>query len=99
MKTELLTFQPINLNNCILILHPNGKCLGELSRLEDGYYQWWPSAECQTGSCWSAYILREIADKLDELNDEWDKEVKSGLAQALSDHIHGDDDTDIQWLS
>ena len=87
-----LKFQPLNLNERILVIHSNGKCLGDLMKLEDGYYQWWPSAVCSQGGCWSAYILREIADKLDELNDAWDQEVKSGLAQALSDHLHGSDD-------
>lgn len=89
-----LKFQPLNLNDRILVVHSNGKYLGDLTKLEDRYYQWWPLMnEHGGGGCWSAYILREIADKLDELNDAWDREVKSGLAQALSDHLHGDDIT------
>lgn len=92
-----LKFQPLNLNGRILVIFErNNANLGDLIKLEDGYYQWFPTEDATKG-CWSAYILREIADKLDELNDAWDQEVKSGLAQALSEHLHGDDDTGIEW--
>lgn len=96
-----LTFQPVNLNERILVIvGQNNHCLGDLCKLEDGYYQFFPSDTL--GGCWSAYILREIADKLDELNDQLDQEVKRGLAasladhvtRALSEHVHGDADSD-----
>lgn len=100
-----LKFQPLNLNGRILVIFErNNSNLGDLIKLEDGYYQWFPTEDATKGF-WSAYILREIADKLDELNDAWDQEVKSVLreilvdhvTQSLSDQLHGDDDTGIEW--
>lgn len=82
----MLKFQPVNLDGRILVIFERNKaCLGDLLKLEDGYYQWFPNDD-QTG-CWSSYILREIADKLDELNDEWDQEVKRGLSESLAKHL------------
>jgi hypothetical protein len=52
----------------------NGKYIGNAIMDIDGYYYYWPSDKL-TGS-WSSYILREIADTLDELNKEYEKSVK-----------------------
>lgn len=97
----MLKFQPINLNGRILVTFgKGGTCLGDLMKLEDGYYQFF--SYVPSGGCWSAHLLREIADKLDELNDQWDQEVKRGLSASLADHVtrslsehlHGDADSD-----
>lgn len=53
----------------------NGVHLGDFVMDVDGYYGWWP-LRGKTGS-WPSYALRMIADKLDELNAEWDNEVRS----------------------
>lgn len=45
---------------------PNGASLGELIRKEDGFFDYWPD---DRGGCFPAYILREIADKLDQINE------------------------------
>lgn len=94
---SLLKFQSINLNDRILVIDHNGQFLGDCSPDAIGRYYWTPGKECSWWGQWPANILREIADKLDELNDAWDQEVKRGLAQALSEHLHGDDDTSIEW--
>jgi hypothetical protein len=79
----MLKFQPINLNKRILVIHENGACCGELYCEVDGYYVYWPDESLQ--GCVSAEFLREIADKLDELNRPWDEEVKRGLEAAADD--------------
>ena len=37
----------------------------------DGYFYFWPTND----GCWSAYIMRSIADKLDEVNKKWDDQI------------------------
>ena len=43
---------------------------------DDGYKYYWPN--CGIGM-YSAKHLREIADRLDELNADWDKQVRNEL--------------------
>lgn len=47
----------------------NGVVLGDLMQKEDGFFDFWPT---DRDGCWAAYVLRAIADKLDELNKPWD---------------------------
>jgi hypothetical protein len=62
-------------DNSFKIYHvPNGKYLGKASLDVDGMYYYWP-CEKLSGS-WSSYSLREIADRLDELNKEYEESVK-----------------------
>lgn len=74
----MLKFQPVNLNESIFVLHENGKCLGELMKKDDGYYDWWPNQ--YLSGYWPSNVLREIADKLDELNKPWHDTVKREMA-------------------
>jgi len=55
------------------ILTNNGKLIGELLMDVDGYFYFWPE---DNNGAWSSYHLREVANKLDELNKEWDKQVE-----------------------
>jgi hypothetical protein len=80
-RRTMLKFQPLNLNDRILVLHENGKCLGDLCREVDGCFYWYPSPECQQGGCWDSHVLREIADKLTDLNHAWDQQVQNGLGE------------------
>ena len=54
-----------------------GRVLGTFERDVDGYFYFWRN-EKLTG-CDSSYVLRGIADKLDEVNKEWDKHLKNNL--------------------
>lgn len=65
-----------------LVWHDNGVLCGELYREVDGYYVYWPS---DRRGYLSAEFLRELADKLDELNKNWDEEVRIGLEAAADD--------------
>jgi hypothetical protein len=56
--------------------------LGELFPLEDGYLYWWPKPSY---GAWSPWMLRAIADKIDELNKPWDDEVAEAMKQIPKD--------------
>lgn len=52
----------------------NNTNLGTLVKLEDGYYNWLP---CDlNGGCLSSWVLKDIYNKLEVLNKEWNEEVK-----------------------
>jgi hypothetical protein len=50
----------------------NGVALGQLQPSDDGFYVLWPDLK---GGYWAGYVLREIANKLDELNAPWEKMI------------------------
>jgi hypothetical protein len=52
----------------------NGACVGEVYREVDGYYVWWP--ESAGGGFLDEHFLRSMADKLHELNRQWDEQVR-----------------------
>ena len=54
----------------------NGKLIGELIMDVDGYFYFWPA---DNNGAWAANHLRELANKLDELNKEWNKQVEKEL--------------------
>lgn len=53
--------------------YKNGKFLGELIMDVDGYFYFWPE---DNNRAWASHHLREITNKLDELNKEWDEQVE-----------------------
>ena len=55
----------------IKVLTPNNKVVGYLIVDVDGYFYFWPSNE----GCWSAHMMRTIANKLDEVNKKWDDQI------------------------
>jgi hypothetical protein len=54
----------------------NGKLIGELIMDVDGYFYFWPE---DNNGAWASHHLRELANKLDELNKEWDKQVEKEI--------------------
>ena len=73
MKLELREITPH-----LKELHTDkGTILGTFEMDVDGYFYFWRN-EKLTG-CDSSYVLRGIADKLDEVNKEWDKHLKNNL--------------------
>ena len=54
----------------------NGKLIGEFIRDVDGYFYFW--SENNLGA-WPSHLLRDIADKLDEINQLWDEHVEKEL--------------------
>lgn len=51
----------------------NDVYLGDILKKEDGFYDFWPLK--RPGCYWPAHLLRAIADKLDEMNAPWQKEI------------------------
>lgn len=56
--------------------YKNGVWLGDLLMKEDGFFDWW-LPEPNRGGCWPSHILRSIADKLDEINKDWEEQIKN----------------------
>lgn len=59
------------------LIFQNGVDLGAVYQEVDGYYVFWPEA---VGS-WEAWVLRDIADLLDKMNQPWDDEVREFFEQ------------------
>ena len=55
--------------------------LREICLTDDGYYHWCPS---RAAVAIDANALRAIADHLDELNADWDRQVRESLALLTS---------------
>jgi len=58
---------------CFSVTYINGVDLGALVKEVDGFYVWYPNRK-QYGF-WSAYVLRDLADILDDLNKDYEKEI------------------------
>jgi hypothetical protein len=57
----------------------NQKYLGIVTVQEDGYFGYYST---EPSGYWSSYALRLIADKLDEMNKEWDEQVKKDIGNG-----------------
>ncbi len=57
----------------------NQKCIGRFTIQDDGYFGFYTN---EPSGYWSSYALRLIADKLDELNKEWDEQVKKDIGNG-----------------
>ncbi len=64
--------------NLTKVFYTNGHYMGDIFAKEDGFYDWWP--EKSNGGYIPAWILRELADTLDELNKDWQEEIEANLA-------------------
>jgi len=54
---------------------------GSLLKCEDGYFYFWPlDLPGKNSGCYSEHFMRCVADKLAELNKDWDETVKRELA-------------------
>lgn len=65
------------------IHHENGVWLGDLLMKEDGFFDWWLPLP-YGGGCWSSHILRAIADKLDEINKDWEMEIERAFSAKFN---------------
>ncbi len=53
------------------VLNPSDYLVGELIMDVDGYFYFWPSND----GCWSSHIMRSIANKLDDINKQWNDNI------------------------
>lgn len=67
----------------ITIRHNNGSLIGKFIMGNDGYYAYW-SPVTWTGACYPQWLLKELADKLEELNEAWDAVVQNDPAISKS---------------
>jgi hypothetical protein len=68
-------YQQINQQKYIVRTN-NGKFIGEFIMDVDGYFYFW--SENNLGA-WPSYLLRDIADKMDELNKSWNEQLEKEL--------------------
>lgn len=69
-----LKYSARNVFGTILVNYTNDVLMGEMIVGDDGYYAWWPERGDGYIDSW---ILRELADKLDDLNKEWNDQVQN----------------------
>ena len=55
---------------------------GDFIQTEDGFYVYWPRG---LGGALSAGMLRELADRLDEMNKDWRETVERKIGGEISD--------------
>ena len=68
---ELIVFKEhYPFGGCVVL--SNKVVLGEIFAKEDGFYDFWPDIK---GGYWPAWLMRIIADKLDEMNAPWQKQI------------------------
>lgn len=62
------------------LFYKNGVKLGEVLAKDDGLYDFWP--DLSKGGCWPSHLLREIADLLDDMNRDWERELTKALEEV-----------------
>lgn len=67
---------------------------GEFETLHDGYQYYWPSAA--GGGAFSSWMLRALADELDRLNADWDKQVREYFDRHQKEATKDSEDKDVQ---
>jgi len=50
--------------------------VGSLVMDVDGYFYFWP---VDNNGAWSSYHLKEVANKLDEINKQWNEQLEKDL--------------------
>lgn len=63
----------------VYLVYFNKKKLGEFVIQDDGFFGFYTN---EPSGYWSSYALRLIADKLDEVNKEWNEQVKKDIGNG-----------------
>jgi hypothetical protein len=77
-----LTINPTVGHDYILIWN-NSIEIGQAVLDADGFYYFLPKRN--DGSLWQAYVLKAIAEKLEELNQEWSEEIDRLFSESPKD--------------
>jgi len=80
MTDKSIIYQKINQRQYIVranIDFPQRE-VGSLVMGVDGYFYFWP---VDNNGAWSSYHLREVANKLDEINKEWHQQVEKEFSK------------------
>lgn len=67
-----------------VVTHDNGTPVGELYQEVDGYYVFHP---IHRQGYWDEMSLRQIVDKMQELNAPWDAQVQADLSRLEEVHV------------
>jgi len=67
------------------VLTKNGKKVGVFEVGHDGYYYYWSDLK----GYFNSSFCREIADKLDKVNEKWDKEITEYFEQEQKEKNNG----------
>jgi len=51
----------------------NVKIIGEIVKVEDGFYQFFPDTKNQ--GYWTSYMLKNVAELLDLMNKDWEDHI------------------------
>ena len=70
----MIYLSDVNKNGSFQVFYENGCYVGDFMVGDDGYLAYWP---VQKEGYITSYFMRAVADKLDELNEKWDKIVQS----------------------
>jgi len=81
----MVIFKKINDSTGYAVSTKNGIFLGQLMPGDDGYHIFF--SEDTRGAAWSGWLLREIADKIDELDKDWNEQVIKALENVPKDVI------------
>lgn len=77
-----LTLRPINSSQYVVFLR-NGKGFGTIETADDGYfYYYFPTERCS--GFVDTSLLKELIDKIDELNEPYDRLVDQQLQKAAT---------------
>lgn len=60
------------------LIHNNGMLVGRAIRSNDGFFKFWPRGM----HSWTTDTIREIADKVDALNQEWQQQMIDDLKKT-----------------
>ena len=77
MKTSVISLEKVGPAEYKVKAY-NGVYIGDFLKKEDGYFDFWPD---QKGGFWPSYMLRALAEKLDELNKPWDDDINKFFAE------------------
>jgi len=73
------------------VYYHNGVMVGDIQMDVDGYYYYWPIMK---PGFWASHFMRAVADKLDELNAPYDKELEEYFSKQESAKEHSTNSND-----
>lgn len=79
MWNDIITIEKVGAGTHKVLAKSSGVHFADFLMKEDGYYDYWPLPSRNYG-CLPAYILRAMADALDELNEEWEYQIQNDPA-------------------
>ena len=73
-----LTYKPLG-SGYTVAMPDSEQVFGMVDRDVDGFFYWFPDTD-KTGASWSSWVLRDIVEKLEELNLPWQNQIDNDPA-------------------